>query len=120
MVKIAKKKEEKYLITVTDWIAFLDNETSKNITIIFILITLTIGVIALIQSIDDTIASVILLIGTYAFFGYTYKYTKSKSKLAQELLDDIIEGRITNTNKIRDKWINEIKPKIRKIQKDIL
>jgi hypothetical protein len=118
--KTNKIKNENYPVTVTDWIAFLGSETSINITIIFILITLTVGVIALIQSIGDTITSIILLIVTYVFFGFTYKYTKSKTKLAQELLDDIIEGKLTDSKMIRDKWIKEIKPKVRKILKDIL
>lgn len=115
-MKKPKKKEEKYPIKISDWIVFLENESHLNIQIIFLFSTVTIAaLIGIVQFNVGPIATIIAGITLYILFMYYFSSIKIKSKPVQLLLDDIIEGKINNPKKIRKRWINDVKPKQRKL-----
>ena len=119
-MKKPKKKEEKYPIKISDWIVFLENESHFNIQIIFLISTVTIAaIIGIVQFQEDSIAMIIGTIILYLVFIYYFSVIKIKSRAVQELLDDIIEGKINNPKKIRERWINDVKPKQRKLRDKI-
>jgi hypothetical protein len=60
----------------------------------------------------STFAAVLILLG---FLYLVLHLLKKRSKGVGELLDDIIEGEITDPMVVRDRWINDLKKKKKEI-----
>ena len=115
MAKTKNKRTNPYPIKLSDWIVFLQNESNLNTNIVTfastIVIICMIGLLQLPDKTQSTVVAVLLLLG---FLFIVLHLLKKRSKGVGELLDDIIEGEITDPKVVRDKWINELKIKQRK------
>jgi hypothetical protein len=110
--KKVEEKEEKpkpYHITIPDWITFLGNKSSTNVNLL--VFTGYVSIIALIALLENTkllnlnpFLTILIVTGGYFIFYVFLDYMGKRTKLYQDLLEEIIKGKITNLIDIRRKY----------------
>jgi len=109
-----KRQTVKYPIKISDWLLFLENETNYNFRImVFIATAILVATIGLYSLPEKSIWVFLAVPFILVAFYFLARKISRKSALIQKLIDDIIEGKITDPKKIREKWLTDIKPKIR-------
>ena len=107
-----QSRTKPYPIKLSDWIVFLQNESNLNVNIITFASTIVIiSMIGLLQLPNKSLSTFIGVIILLVFLYIVLFLLKKRSKGVGELLDDIIEGEITDPKVVRDKWINDLKKK---------
>ncbi len=110
-----KKQTTEYPIKISDWLSFLENETNISFNVFLFIATTIIVVTMMFASLaDKTFEMFIGYAAMLVFFVLLIPILNKKSDFVQEIIEDIIEGNITDPEKIRDIWLKDIKPKLRK------
>jgi hypothetical protein len=112
--EIEKSKENKYPITISDWLGFLECNSQTNLSIYILIgsliIALSINLSGLLSKINYyTIVSIVILAIFLSVIVAVFGYISTRVKLYQELTERIIEGELTKPEDILQEYDNKIR-----------
>ena len=120
---------DKYSVTISDWLQFLQNTKTTDIHVMISVAALITAIAAIafgiaVFSIENLSSGliitisviVVLLIGLTAYYFIESRTLgtfppRKEFKKAQGLINEIIAGKINDSQKIRKKWLEETKKK---------
>jgi len=103
-----KKKKEKYPVTVSDWIVFLESNASSNISLYVLLGTILIALAITVVNFDkldlDFIIYTVFLVIVMVIIIARLKHGSDRIKLYQRLSQKIVLGEITDPEDIKEEY----------------
>ena len=122
--KVEEQEEKPYPINVSDWITFLGNKSSTNVSLLVFAGSVSIiALITLYETIKDLplFFKIVVFLFVYFIVIIVIMYMGNRTKPYQDLLEEIMEGRISNPINIRKKYKKtkeDLEKKWWKIKKD--
>lgn len=119
-----EEQKELYCVSLSDWISILKDKTSESLTLLLFTATVFIAIIiALPPSITDSVKSkelawlitTLILLFVYFLFRLIHRAFQKERGHYENLLNDILYGKITDTTKIRDRY-KEIEEKKQRVK----
>ena len=100
-----KPTDEEYKLTTSDWIVYLESKSTRNVSVYLgILSVFVILFISLSNTIENVYLLISLVVVIYIIFLLIDRMMKKKIEPLQNLSQDIILGKITDTKEIRKRY----------------
>ena len=109
-----ENKKEQCCVSISDWISILKGKTSDSLTLLIFTATIFFAIIVgLPPTITNNLKSnelawlitIMILLFIYFLFKLINKAIQKENEHYENLLNDILYGKITDVTKIRDRYI---------------